>query len=313
MPPSLRAFLSGIIDYAGLFPPAKLPLDEAVRNYARYRTEPDSWMLGRFIIPAARLGELEAFPELLAEGPPWTISALGRGGATREEFLTGLRADADALSAFRGRYGDRVTIDVVELRLPPLEGDRDALTGFGESIDSILDPLSAPPLQAFYEVPVASDWRTSFSTGVSFADVQYGGFKLRCGGLDVSAFPSPEQVAFVIHCCANWHIALKCTAGLHHPIRHFDRGVQAKMHGFLNVFGAALLAHVSRLTEEQLREIIEDEDASHFGFDEAGFGWKQYRVPTAKIIATRGEFVTSFGSCSFDEPRDDLRALGWLP
>ncbi|HYT90814.1 MAG TPA: hypothetical protein VEL76_19045, partial [Gemmataceae bacterium] len=61
MSPSLRALLSGIIDYAGLFPPAKLPLAEALRNYAGYRTEPDSWMLGRFICPAARLVELDPF------------------------------------------------------------------------------------------------------------------------------------------------------------------------------------------------------------------------------------------------------------
>ena len=46
MSPSLRALLSGIIDYAGLFPPAKLPLDQAIRNYARYRTEPDSYEQG---------------------------------------------------------------------------------------------------------------------------------------------------------------------------------------------------------------------------------------------------------------------------
>ena len=58
MSPSLRALLHGIIDYAGLFPPANLPLDQAVRNYARYCTEPDSWMLGRFVCPVTELAEL---------------------------------------------------------------------------------------------------------------------------------------------------------------------------------------------------------------------------------------------------------------
>ena len=33
--PSVRAFLAGIIDYAGLFPPAKLPLEKAIRNSVR--------------------------------------------------------------------------------------------------------------------------------------------------------------------------------------------------------------------------------------------------------------------------------------
>jgi hypothetical protein len=314
--PSVRAFFAGIIDYAGLFPPAGLPLDRAIGNYARYRAGSDAWMLGRFIIPAARLGELDAFAHLFSSGPPLPLSVLGRGGATREEFLTGLRADAQAVTVFRSRYGDRVAIDVMELRLPPLEGGWDSLCEFGDTIDPILDPLFILPFGEFYEAAVGADWRESVETGASFADFQCygrsGGYKFRCGGIDASAFPSPEQVAHVISYCAQHQIPVKFTAGLHHPIRHYDRGVSAKMHGFLNVFGVGVLAHSAGLGEQQVREIIEDEDPSHFGFDEIGFGWKQYHALTDEIIAARREFVVSFGSCSFDEPRADLRAMGIL-
>src|SRR5262249_51270542 len=95
---SLRALLAGVIDYAGLFPPAKLPLDQAVRNYARYRTEPESWMLGRFVCPAARLAEFAPFhDELFAHGPPFVFSALGQGGKDVAEFLVNLRADLEAV------------------------------------------------------------------------------------------------------------------------------------------------------------------------------------------------------------------------
>ena len=31
-----RALLAGMVDYAGLFPPAELPLDDAVREYAAH-------------------------------------------------------------------------------------------------------------------------------------------------------------------------------------------------------------------------------------------------------------------------------------
>src|SRR5436190_17389433 len=72
---SLRVLLEGVIDYAGLFPPAKLPLDQALRNYARYRHEPEGWMLGRFVCPASRLVELVPFhEELFAAGPPFVFS-----------------------------------------------------------------------------------------------------------------------------------------------------------------------------------------------------------------------------------------------
>src|SRR4051794_28088056 len=101
MTASLRALLSGILDYAGLFPPARLPLEQAIRNYARYRTEPEGWMLGRFICPAARLAELTPFvEELFREGLPLAVSALGRGGKTFEAFTLGLESDLNDIAAF---------------------------------------------------------------------------------------------------------------------------------------------------------------------------------------------------------------------
>src|SRR5437879_4292884 len=116
---SLRALLTGILDYAGLFPPAKLPLDQAIRNYTRYRTEAEAWMLGRFICPAAQLAELTpSVEELFAAGAPLSISALGRGGRTRTEFHAGLAADLGDVAAFREKHGGRVAVEVLETRLP---------------------------------------------------------------------------------------------------------------------------------------------------------------------------------------------------
>ena len=49
---SLHALLEGLIDYAGLFPPAELDMERAVRKYIGFRTEAESWMLARFVLPA---------------------------------------------------------------------------------------------------------------------------------------------------------------------------------------------------------------------------------------------------------------------
>ena len=43
MKESLRAFMKGLIDYAGLFPPAKLPLDEAIDDYIIHLKGENSW------------------------------------------------------------------------------------------------------------------------------------------------------------------------------------------------------------------------------------------------------------------------------
>ena len=63
MTKSVRALLAGLIDYAGLFPPAALSMQDAVRNYARYREGAHAWALGRFVVPADRASEVPSdFP-----------------------------------------------------------------------------------------------------------------------------------------------------------------------------------------------------------------------------------------------------------
>src|SRR5258708_14436810 len=60
---SAQALFAHLIDYAGLFPPAALPMADAVRNYDAYRRGEHAWMLGRFVVPVAKMGEVPAdFP-----------------------------------------------------------------------------------------------------------------------------------------------------------------------------------------------------------------------------------------------------------
>ena len=57
--PALRALLANLVDYAGLFPPAGLSLPTAAENYAHYLRSENAWILGRFVVPAAQLGQLQ--------------------------------------------------------------------------------------------------------------------------------------------------------------------------------------------------------------------------------------------------------------
>src|SRR5262245_43732505 len=104
MSASLRALLTGAIDYAGMFPPAKLPLEEAFRNYLQYRESPDAWMLGRFICPAVNIN----LRNLLRENEsiaPFEISFIMR----MNDALTMLREIGHvALLAFGSRTNAKV-------------------------------------------------------------------------------------------------------------------------------------------------------------------------------------------------------------
>jgi hypothetical protein len=321
----LRALLERIIDYAGLFPPAKLPLDEAIKNYARYRRDAEAWMLGRFVIPASRLEELQPYGPLFAEGLPFAFSALGRGGGSASAFLDGLRDDLQAIGAFEKRHSSRVVTDVLEVKWPNVSPAE--TMGLFESVADCIEQHPGPlTLTPYFEVGLGGDWRrtvAAFVTGLKHfredrtfrrrTKCRPPGLKLRCGGLDAAAFPSPEQIAFVLHCCLTHRVPLKCTAGLHHPLRHHNDEVETKMHGFLNVFGAGVLGQALGLDEAKLRAILEDEDTVHFVCDKHGFAWQDWHATAPEVVFARHAAVTSFGSCSFDEPCDDLRALGWLP
>ena len=139
------------------------------------------------------------------------------------------------------------------------------------------------------------------------------GFKLRTGGLTADAFPSVEQLADAVIACRDHRCRWKATAGLHHPLRHYDSKIGVKMHGFLNVLFAAVFAETRQLSEKEVQEILADADPADFRIDDDGIRWRGFSASVAEIESARRCGFHSFGSCSFDEPRDDLRSLGLLP
>lgn len=328
-----RSFMEKLIDYAGLFPPARLPMDTAIRNYAEYRKGTDSWMLSRFICPAARLRELKIYKEeFFSEGEPFHFSILIRSGKDRQEFWRGFEKDLEIIRDFLDFNEGRVTTDVIEVRLPGdvlQQANPSVVSQFLNDVAAVIETKSPVTFSAFYEadfLTAGKNWpkvlnaavkgitehkRYVQSTG-NFKRYREAGFKLRCGGVEPQMYPSPEQVATAIDLCLHHRIALKATAGLHHPVRHFNKAARVHMHGFLNVFGAAVLAKAHHLSVEQIREIIEDEDASNFMFTQRALAWKNLRASLDEIKKARDQSAISFGSCSFDEPREDLRALKFL-
>lgn len=313
---SLHTLLDGLIDYAGLFPPARLPLDEAIVRYAGYRQDPEAWMLARFICPAARLPDLAPHAARFEAAPPFRFSALATGGADADAFLAALRADLATRAAFERRHAGRAVVDLMEGRLPAalLGAPAPALRCF---FDAVRDVLGEAAPHLFFEIPFDAPRETPAVLEVLAAfqaDHPDGAFglKLRCGGVTADAFPPPDRLAALLHAALGAGLRFKATAGLHHPLRHYNEGVQARMHGFLNVFGGAVLAAVHALDVPTLQALLEDEDPAHFAFDDDAFRWRDLAAPVKAIRQVRARHAHSYGSCSFDEPRDDLRTLGLL-
>lgn len=300
---SLRALLAGSVDYAGLFPPASLDLSPALANQAAYVRDPDVWMLGTFVLPVGKFEEASTHLAGFDVEHLLRISALGPRTENASEFHAALQALADAIRSFSLQHGAFTSISQIEMALPSQPG-----ASVSETTEALLD-LHIP---TFWEaIPDEAERTLARLAELRAAGGPAFGFKLRTGGVVASAFPSSVQIARALVSAVEHRVPIKFTAGLHHPVRQFHSSVQAKMHGFLNVLGAGVLAAEHRWDFLQTAKMLEDENPDSFAFDDDRFSWTEWKIATDRISEHR-KVVTSFGSCSFDEPRDDLRALGLL-
>jgi len=329
MSAAFSAFMHELIDYAGLFPPASLDLGSALGNYAHYRGEPEAWMLGRFIIPADRLPELAPYdPTLVRPGArPMRYALLAAGGATAAESLDRLHSQTDVAAGFLAEHAGTARIEVIETRLPDnlaAAADRDATAAYLMDFCRLLAETSLAGVDLFVEAAppggtadtTGDDAAIAALTAVADGDVVGAtqgvrrlGYKLRSGGVVPDAFPPCERVAHVLVACRDQDRPLKFTAGLHHPVRHRADDPDVMMHGFLNVFGAGLLAHGLGLTADETVAIVADTEATSFRFERADFSWRDRSLPAAEVQRLRSRYLIGFGSCSFDEPREDLTRL----
>ncbi len=304
---TLRALLARSLDYAGLFPPANLELEPALANHARYVRAPESWMLGAFVLPLAQFDAAGREVGRFEREKPLLVSALGVKTADANDFAESLRSMADAIRGFNTAHQGAALITQLEMPLPPGAGV--------ELFEHAEEMLGALGLQCFFEAPpeAAAPTIAILSQYNDRSDAERkAGFKLRTGGVIAAAFPSLEQVAAALVAAARTETPIKFTAGLHHPVRRYHQSVETEMHGFLNVLGAGVLALEHRLDEKQVQEVLADEDPIHFHFTDEAFSWRDRDVPLAAVLQHR-RLVTSFGSCSFDEPNDDLRGLQLMP
>lgn len=235
---SLKALLANLIDYAGLYPPASLPLPQVIDNYRRYLGSEDAWMLNRLVLPVEKFGSVDP-------GENWRMSLLV------DEDPGPLPPQVETLE----------TKGVRQLCLP-----------------------------AYREAPLE--------------DVKDGFAKIRTGGLTADSVPSAESLAAFLCAAAARGVPFKATAGLHCPIR-------STMHGFLNVFLAATFAWRG-MGCAAAAQLLNETDPRAFQFREDEAQWRGWRASTAEIQEARRDFAHSFGSCSFEEPVHELRALGFL-
>jgi hypothetical protein len=292
---ALRALLAGVVDYAGLFPPAAVDMRAAVANYAAYRADDAAWMLGRFVVPVARLAEFEqARAELRGDrDPEWRVSALV--GADVE-------GDVAQVKEFNVAHAGHALVDSLEAKLPTTH-----------EIERAGRAIAGDRLALFAEIPALDD------PAPLLAAIKAAGLaaKIRTGGTTPDAFPPTDIVVRFIRRCIEAGVRFKATAGLHHPLRAdypvtYDAGAPlATMYGYLNVFLAAAFMSEG-LSDGDATRLLEEHSPNGLSVSSASITWEKFTVTAAQFRCIRSDLAASFGSCSFREPVDELRALAVL-
>ena len=280
---SMGALLRNAVDYAGLFAPASLDLAASLANYRAYRAGGDAWALGSLILPVSALSEFERSAGV-EEGIPVSVVL----GVQPERDLQEIAERSRSYKLFECKLPDAARLRGIMKELP--EGAR-----------------------MFFEVDAGS------ASPDVFAAIHGAGAsaKIRTGGVVRSAIPSAQDVARFLCCCARAALPFKATAGLHHPVRgryrltYADDAPYGTMHGFVNVlFAAGLVYHGA--SEREACEVLEETRGGAFSFGPDGVSWRDCRLSVEQISTVRTKFFAGFGSCSFTEPVEESRALGWI-
>lgn len=310
---TIAAPYRALVDDAAIFPPGDAPLPDAVAAHRRHRRAAYADLLGPFVVSDVRLPDLIELlrgaqePDGAVERPgggrveprPLAVSVVVTGGAGAIEPAVRWATRADELE-LRG----------IELRL---RGEDD-LAHNARRMTTAVDQLAAagelsedlavhvePPRT--YGAAASPSWLAALDE-VAAADLR---LKFRTGGVDADDFPAAEELAACIGAALDRELPFKCTAGLHHAVRHqdhegFDRAVD--QHGFLNVL-LATRGSLDGLDQTEVAGLLEERDprAVTERLETAG--------PGALVSARR--WFTSIGSCSVAEPLADLVALDLLP
>lgn len=279
-----RALLRDCIDYAGLFPPAGLKLAATVRKYAAYRESSDAWALGRLVLPVKDLTEVvQRWPEFASDWPISLLLGADYGAEIREATGLGVRLEMVECRPARIEH-----ISEIRRRLPS-ESRLFIEAPLGVELDDVLRAVACAGACA----------------------------KIRTGGITAEAIPTTRDVAAFLVSCARNGLMFKATAGLHHAVRgvfmltNEESAPRAPMHGYVNFLVAAALACEGK-EESEVSAALADENRAAFRAVEDVLCWRGHEWTTTQLTELRQSFAVSFGSCSFEEPLEEMRVMGWL-
>lgn len=271
---------SGLFDDAAVYPPAHLPLPDAV---AAYRAHRDSWyapLVGPFLVPPSRCVDL--FRLLEPGGAPLRVSLTIRPGV-HPELLVMAAAGLTATS--------RVGVSMVEMGWYPEW--RDA----GLDLQSVTIALEVPRGEAQHTA--LADIRRARDEGLRV------GAKFRTGTTENWVWPDESELADFLGEAVARRLPFKLTGGLHHAVRgrYTTLGEEGENHGLLNVV-LALAAALSEANESVVASVLADRDTERLA--------ARVKALTEDQVASIRDRFVAYAVCDVTDPINELNGLGLL-
>jgi hypothetical protein len=285
VPPEYTA----IVDVAAIFPPGNAPLADAVLAFRGHRGGPLAELVGPFVVSDTRLPDLLSILDADPADFPLPVTVVVSGGAGAIEPAVRWSAG----SALIEPHGFEIALR----DLDDLAGAARRVVAAAADLGVEVPVYVEPPVAQAPDLVGSHGWLTALDE-VANADLR---LKLRTGGATADLFPSADALGTAIGAALDRELPFKCTAGLHHAIRHRAQDTGYEHHGFLNV----LLATRATLDGEDAAAALEERDS--------GIVVARLRELGSDTLARTRRWFTSFGCCGVTEPFDDLVALGLVP
>jgi hypothetical protein len=287
---SIPAFLHSIVDDAALFPPAGVPLDQAVSEHVAHREAEYADLVGGFVVSDVKVADLAACLPRVAGSAKLGVNLVVTGGAGAIEPAVTWVSRSGGLS-----------LRAVEFALR----DEEDLAHNAQRLVQVVDSLGGEldDVTVYAEPPILRGAPThGWLAALDELAAREIHLKFRTGGVTEDLFPTPSQLAVCLEAALDRELPFKCTAGLHHAVRHRDEQTGFEHHGFLNVL-LATRASLDGATPDEVANVLAQTDGSALA--------DRLSADPDEAARTRRWF-TSFGSCSVLDAHEDLVDLGLL-
>ncbi len=293
-PVPIPEHLTSLVDDAAVFPPGNAALPEALAAHREHLRAGYAALLGPFVVGDLRLPDLRELLDPDAPALGVTVVVSGGAGALEPAVRWSTRTPGLELRGLEVALRDEADLAHNARRMLTA---LDQLVAAGELDEDVPVHLEPPRLRGAEPAP---GWLAALDE-VAAVDHR---LKFRTGGADADAFPGADELATCIGAALDRELRFKCTAGLHHALRHRDEETGFEHHGFLNVL-LATRASLDGASHADVVDVLEERD----GAVVVG----RLRETGDPGLASARRWFTGFGSCSVLEPLEDLIDLDLLP